>query len=206
MVRVVSGAVPVADGELRRVLLDGKAAVGELVNCVSMGLPLPEAVGQDGIGDGDVHAEGRDATRVWLVCRQSAAPPTHVSLHVPLGQSAKLLAIGRGTAVRLRVLGADDQRLLGEPAEVVRAAIDERDHATDMRRFDVDRERLAGKPLTCKVGRVEPPRTTLDARTRGDGQTNRRLTPSGPRRTLPAGSSTDAGSASHQRRPLRRSR
>lgn len=163
VVRVVSGAVPVADGELRRVLLEGKAAVGAIVNCVSMGLPLPEAIGRDGIGDVDPYAEGREQTRAWLVCRQAVAPPTHVSLYFALGQGGKLLEIGRGTAVRLRVLGADDQRLHAELAEIVRDPLDERSHATDTRRFVLDRDRLAGKPLACKVGRVEPLRTTPGA-------------------------------------------
>ena len=163
VVRVVSGAVPVADGELRRVLIEGKAAVGALVNCVSMGLPLPEAIGHDGVGDADPFAEGREGTRAWLVCRQTVAPPTHVSLYFAPGQVGKLLEIGRGTAVRLRVLGADDQRLFAELAEIVRDPLDERSHAADMRRFVVERERLAGKPIACKVGRVEPLRTTPGA-------------------------------------------
>ncbi len=167
---ITSGAAPAVRDPLRLALIAGAsdsegvarrvAANEELARCTSLGLPLPEVLDDDGVGIVDPHAQRRAPLRTWLVCGGPGLPPTHVSLYFQERDAERLLEIGRGTTLSLRLFGSDGQRVFAELAQIVEGALDARSQATDLRRFVVERRRLQGNDFTCAVGRVEPLRST----------------------------------------------
>ena len=142
---------PAHPTDLRRFLL-AQPPPGKAIECLSMGLPLPQTL--DAADPDVVRLEpGLLAPRKsWLVCAQPPQPPVHVKLFFRRGEEAQLLAIGRGTRVALDLLGTADSRLLARFRAVLTDPTDEAARADDLRQFPLLTEALRHHTLRCLLG------------------------------------------------------
>ncbi len=167
--RLVAGGAKLADGDLRRVLLDGQASVGRKVVCTSQGVPLPELAQPEdpAVGLGKAPLADRKA---WAVCAAPGAPAVQANLYLPGDHADRLLQIVRGSAVEARVLGVAGLRLQlvveravapGGPAVTPVDPLD----PPDLRRLVLFGSALRDRDVRCRLTRAPlvPPQMVMPA-------------------------------------------
>lgn len=148
---ILGGAMPAVAGDLRAVLLQPEAHLGELMRCRSMGVPLPLSLAPS---DGEVAlpAGARLADRkTWLVCRHPTAPPVHINLLFRAEDKHQLLAIGRGTDVQVKALAVAGDRIHGLFEAVLARPVAAATQIRDLRRLGLQTEAFLGKSVTCTL-------------------------------------------------------
>lgn len=150
--KVVSGGVKseAGMGDMKRILIDPKPAIGKSLICESLVAPQPapiRALEQEEVA---LIKDKTEQMKTSLMCRQTSGGSVGASVYFPAGKLDELLKIGSDTKVKLQVWGVRSNRIVTLFQAVESGGIGKTD-ANDMRAIALRPGRFEGKVVDCQV-------------------------------------------------------
>ena len=150
--KVVSGAVKseAGIGDMKRILIDPKPAIGKSLTCETLVAPQPapiRAVEQEEVA---LIKDKIEDMKTSLMCRQASGGSVGASVYFPAGKLDELLKIGSETKVKLQVWGVRSNRIVTLFQAVESGGIGATEPG-DMRAVALRPGRFQGKAVDCQV-------------------------------------------------------
>ncbi len=149
---VKSGGIKAGDaaGDMKRILLDSKPALGKTLTCESLTAPQPAPI--RAIEKEEVAlVKGKiEDSKTSLRCRQASGGSVGASVFFPAGKLDALLQISGQTKVKLQVWGVRSNRLVTLFQGIESGGIEVKD-PNDMRAIALRPAKFIGKKVACKA-------------------------------------------------------
>ncbi len=147
---VKSGGIEVgaAAGDMKRILLDPKPALGKVLICESLTAPQPSPIRAIEREEVALIKGKIDDAKTSLMCRQASGGSVGASVFFPAGKLESLLQIATETKVKLQVWGVRSNRLVTLFQGIEAGGIEVKD-PNDMRRIALRPKKFIGKKVDC---------------------------------------------------------